>query len=70
MDRTLQGCRCRTVRPIMHHLGLIPRASGGTVRYAMKNIGRVLVRIDLDSGQSVVMLAQDLIVDASPESAL
>lgn len=69
MDRTLQGRRCRTARPIRHHAGFIPRESGGTVRYAMENMGRLLVRVDLDSGRSLTVLAEDLIVEGAKMSA-
>jgi hypothetical protein len=65
MDRTLAGRRCRTVRPISHHAGFIPRASSGVVRYAMENIGRSLVRVDLDSGRSLMLLADDVIVESA-----
>jgi hypothetical protein len=64
MDRSLEGRRCRTVRPIRHHAGAIPREATGLVRYAMENLGRHLVRIDLDSGQSLVLLAEDIALEA------
>ena len=51
----------------MHHAGFIPRESSGTVRYAMENIGRSLVRIDLDSGRSLILLAEDVAVDTPPD---
>jgi hypothetical protein len=70
MDRKLVGKRCRTVRPIMHHAGAIPRESTGVVRYAMENLGRRLVHIDLDSGRSLVLLADEIAVDGEcPDSA-
>ena len=48
----------------MHHAGVIPRAATGMVRYAMENLGRRLVRIDLDSGRSLVLLADDIALEA------
>ena len=63
MDRSLEGKRCRTVRPIIHHAGAIPREAAGMVRYAMENLGRRLVRVDLDSGRSLVLLADDIALD-------
>jgi hypothetical protein len=70
MDQTLAGRRFHTVRPIMHHAGLVPRASGGTVRYAMENVGRRLVRVDLDSGAKLVLFAEDISIErtAAPVS--
>jgi hypothetical protein len=66
MDRSLEGKRCRTVRPIMHHAGTIPREATGKVRYTMENLGRRLVRIDFDSGRSLVLLADDVAFEAEP----
>ena len=64
MDDSLGGRRCRTVRPVMHHSGLVPRESAGTIRYAMENIGRTLLRVDLDSGTSMMLLPDDVAVDS------
>ena len=64
MDRSLEGKRCRTVRPIMHYVGAIPREATGMVRYAIENLGRRLVRIDLDSGRSLILLADDIVLEA------
>jgi hypothetical protein len=66
MDRSLEGKRCRIVRPILHHAGPIPREATGMVRSVMENLGRHLVRIDLDSGRSLILLADDIAVEADP----
>lgn len=58
------GKRFRTVRPVMHHGGVVPRESAGTIRYALENIGRTLLRVDLDSGASLMLLADDVAVDS------
>lgn len=60
MDRTLEGIRCRTVRPVPHQRGFLPRQSTGTVRYALENIGRTLLHVDFDSGASLTVLAEDV----------
>jgi hypothetical protein len=52
----------------MHHAGPIPRESAGMVRYAMDNLGRRLVRIDLDSGRSLVFLFEDITLEAAADS--
>ena len=65
LDRTLDGKRCRTVRPIAHHSGYLPRQLEGTVRYATENIGRTLLRVDFDSGTSVMVLPDDVILDST-----
>lgn len=64
MDRTLGGTRCRTVRPIAHHGGYLPRQCEGTIRYTIENIGRTLVRVDFDSGASLMVLPDDVSMDA------
>lgn len=68
IDRRLLGTRCSTVRPIAHHGGYLPRAQEGTVRYTIENIGRTLVHVDFDSGVSMMVLPDDLHLDASSRS--
>ena len=68
LDRSLAGTRCQTTRPIAHHGGLLPRMLGGTIRYALENIGRTLLYVDFDSGQSVMVLPNDVVYDAVGET--
>jgi hypothetical protein len=70
MDRSLGGTRCRTIRPIAHHGGYLPREIEGTIRYAIENIGRTLLHVDFDSGQSLMVLPDDVSVDPSEPSRL
>jgi len=65
MDRTLAGTRCRTVRPIAHHGGYLPRMLGGTIRYAVENLGRQLISVEFDTGQSMMVLADDVAYDSA-----
>ncbi len=65
LDHSLGGTRCRTIRPIAHHAGNLPRALAGTVRYATENLGRTLIRVDFDSGQSLMVLPDDVRLDAA-----
>jgi len=65
LDPKLGGSRCRTVRPIATHGGYLPRELGGTVRYTIENLGRTLVRVDFDSGQSMMLLHDDVTIDDS-----
>ena len=67
LDRSLGGIRCLTVRRIAHHGGYLPGKLGGTIRYTTENLGRTLVRVDFDSGQSLMVLPDDVILDANPE---
>ena len=63
MDRTLCGKRCRTVRSVAHHRGTLPRQTTGTIRYALENIGRTLVFVDFDSGPSLMVLPDDILLE-------
>jgi hypothetical protein len=54
----------------MHHAGAIPRESTGVVRYTMENLGRQLVHVDLDSGRSLVLLADEIAVDGERPDAV
>ena len=64
MNRTLDGIRCQTARPIAHHKGYLPRRSEGTIRYTIENIGRTLLRVDFDCGDSLMVLVDDVTMDA------
>lgn len=63
MDRSLGGTRCRTVRPIAHHGGYLARQAEGTVRYSIENIGRTLLHVDFDCGESLMVLPDDVSLD-------
>ncbi len=63
IDRSLAGTRCHTVRSVSHHGGIIPRQLGGTIRYRLENLGRFLLKVDFDSGDSLTVLADDIVVD-------
>ncbi len=63
MDRSLGGKRCRTVRQIALHGGYLPHREEGTIRYAIENIGRTLLRVDFDSGRSLMVLPDDVAVE-------
>jgi hypothetical protein len=67
MDRSLGGTRCRTARPIAHHRGYLPREEEGTIRYAIENIGRMLLRVDFDCGASLMVLPDDVMLDSLVE---
>jgi hypothetical protein len=68
IDRTLAGARCHVVRPILHHSGCVRVRVEGTVRYATENLGRVLLRVDFDTGASLIVLSDDIAIDdATPE---
>jgi len=41
----------------------------GTIRYTCENIGRTLVRVDFDSGASLMVLADDVTPDVGKQVA-
>jgi len=65
----LDGKRCHTIRPILHHAGYLPRRLEGTIRYRVENLGRILLRVDFDGGTSVMVLTDDVAVDGEREDA-
>ena len=67
LDRSLAGIRCLTVRRIAHHGGYLPGKLAGTIRYTVENVGRTLVRVDFDSGDSLMVLPDDVILDVALE---
>jgi hypothetical protein len=69
LDRTLNGTRCLTIRAIAHHGGYLPPKMEGTIRYTCENIGRTLVRVDFDSGASLMVLASDVTPDVGKRMA-
>jgi hypothetical protein len=46
----LSGTRCRTIRAIRSHQGVVTRYSEGIVQYEMENLGRQLVCVQWDNG--------------------
>ncbi len=65
LDRSLGGLRCHTARPIAHHGGYLPGKVAGTIRYTTENLGRTLMHVDFDSGQSLMVLADDVVYDGA-----
>jgi hypothetical protein len=53
VDRTHTGARCRTVRHINTHVGLLPRDTYGTIRYELDNLDRRLIVVEWDNGMRV-----------------
>jgi hypothetical protein len=63
MDLSLDGIRCRTSRRIAHHRGYLAREVEGTIRYSIENIGRTLLRVDFDTGESLMLLPDDVTLE-------
>jgi hypothetical protein len=50
MDTDLTGMRCRAMREVRGHQGLIRRSTEGTIRHHMDNLGRHLISVQWDGG--------------------
>jgi len=70
LDRSLGGFRCLTARPIAHHGGYLPGKLAGTIRSTTENLGRTLVHVDFDSGESLMVLPDDVVLDFGPEHSV
>jgi hypothetical protein len=67
VDRTYAGARCRTVRHINTHHGLLPRDTQGTIRYEMDNLDRHLVFVDWDNAMNVLVFAEEIEILRHPD---
>jgi hypothetical protein len=54
------GQRCRSTRSITHKRGVLRRATEGTVLSSRENIGRQLVTVDFDGGDTLVLFAHEI----------
>jgi hypothetical protein len=69
-DHTRKGLRCRTNRFIRTVEGDLPRASEGTIRYEIDNLGRRLVLVDWDQGFTVPVFPHEIELCAPNEARL
>jgi hypothetical protein len=67
VDRTYAGARCRTVRHINTHTGLLPRDTRGTIRYEMDNLDRHLVFVDWDNAMNALVFAEEIEILRHPD---
>ncbi len=63
------GMRCRTVRPIRTHEGLISQFSEGTIQNVIDNLGRQLIKVDWDSGINAYVFGHEIEILTQVESA-
>ena len=67
VDRTYAGARCRTVRQLNTHNGLLARDTQGTIRYEMDNLDRHLVFVDWDNHLPVLVFAEEIEILRQPD---
>jgi hypothetical protein len=54
------GRRCRSTRPITHSRGVLGRDAEGTIRSSRENLGRRLIAVDFDSGETLIVFAHEI----------
>ena len=50
IDLSLQGMKCRAIRDIRSHQGMVRAFTEGTIEYEIENLGRRLVNVHWDNG--------------------
>ena len=60
IDRSKAGRRCRTNQLVRTVEGDLARASTGTIRYEMENLGRSLVLVEWDKGFTVPVFPHEI----------
>jgi hypothetical protein len=63
LDRTHTGLRCRTVRHINTHEGLLRRDTYGTIEYEVDNLERHLVFVHWDNGMNVAVFSGEIEIE-------
>ena len=56
----IPGTRCRSARNIVFPGGIVRRATQGTLVSQRENLGRELFTVDFDSGQKVILFADEI----------
>jgi hypothetical protein len=50
VDMTRTGIRCRAIREVRSHRGVVKRFTEGTIRHQIDSFGRHLICVEWDSG--------------------
>jgi hypothetical protein len=70
VDTSLTGMRCRAMKEIRSHQGLVRRYSEGVIQYNMHNLGRHLISVQWDNGVIDYVYPPEIeILDQGDESA-
>jgi hypothetical protein len=57
---SLQGMRCRAIRDIRNHRGMVRASTEGTVQYEFENFGRHLINVHWDNGLRLNVFADEI----------
>ena len=70
IDTSLTGIRCRAMREVRSHRGLIRRSTEGTIRHDMDNLGRRLISVQWDSGGTDYVFPSEIEIITGDERSL
>ena len=62
------GMRCRAIKEIRTHEGLIRRLTEGTIQGVIYNLGRQLIKVEWDSGITTYVFFNEIEITSSVES--
>ena len=62
------GMRCRAMKEIRTHEGLIRRLTEGTIQGVIYNLGRQLINVEWDSGITTYVFFNEIEIISSVES--
>ena len=62
------GMRCRAMKQIRTHEGLIRRLTEGTIQGVIYNLGRQLINVEWDSGITTYVFFNEIEIISSVES--
>ena len=62
------GTRCRAMKEIRTHEGLIRRLTEGTIQGVIYNLGRQLINVEWDSGITTYVFFNEIEIISSVES--
>ncbi len=60
IDLSTHGLKCRAVREIRDHQGMVSASAEGTIQYEAENLGRHLINVQWDNGLRLNVLADDI----------
>lgn len=65
IDSRRKGMRCRAIRLIRSHEGMITPSRQGTIAYETENLGRQLIQVQWDTGFSTYVFPDDIEIMAA-----
>ena len=69
MDANAKGMRCRAMREVRSHRGLIKRSTEGTIQHYIENLGRELISVQWDAGVVDYVFPSEIEIISQRETA-